>query len=416
MRVELVTIGNELLNGQTADTNSSWLAQHLNVFGIWVSRITSVGDSRVEILNILKESENRADIIIMTGGLGPTSDDITKPVLCEFFNTGLIFNTAVFEHINLLLAKRGCHVNEENRKQAEIPASATILHNDDGTAPGMWFERNGKIFISLPGVPFEMKSLITKRVVPKLREMYAFPVIYHKTVITQGSFEAHLAEKLKVFESELPENMSLAYLPSPGIIRLRIGNIGKNLEKLERDVERQIVRLQEIIPEYIVGFDDETLELTIGSMLRTKRQSLCVAESCTGGAIASLITRVPGSSEYFKGGIVAYSDEIKRDQLAIEYSLIEKYGAVSKQVVEDMADNTRLLFNTDYSIAVSGIAGPSGGSEEKPVGTVWIAISCKSITHSEQFKFGDNRERNIRRAAVTALNMLRKLMISEPGI
>ncbi len=413
MQIELITIGNELLSGKTADTNSAWLAQQLNSIGIQVVRISSVSDTKEDILNILNESEKRADIIIMTGGLGPTSDDNTKSSLCEFFNTKLIFSHEIFTHIESLLAKRGCVINEYNKKQADVPESAIILHNDLGTASGLWFEKNGKIFISLPGVPFEMKGLFIDRIIPKLKELFVLPVFYYKTVITQGSFEAHLVEKLKDFEAGLPENVSLAYLPSPGIIRLRLGTIGQRLEELEKQIEKQIIRLWEVIPEYIVGYDDDTLEVIIGKLLTDRNKSLSVAESCTGGAIASLITRVPGSSKYFKGGIVAYSNEIKKDQLAIDDSLIETYGAVSRNVVEYMANNTRLLFNTDYCVAVSGIAGPSGGTEEKPVGTTWIAVSCKTANKSTEYRFGDNRERNILKASLTGLNMLRKLIIDQ---
>lgn len=416
MRVELVAIGNELLLGQTVNTNSSWMARELILYGIQTKRITTISDSRSDILNMLMETGERAEVVIITGGLGPTSDDITKPVLCEFFETDLILDQGILEHIKSLLAIRGVEINDFNVRQAEVPASANILHNALGTASGLWFEKNGTIYISLPGVPFEMKALITDMVIPKLREKFTFPEVYYKTVITQGSFEAHLAERLKTFEANLPSNMSFAYLPSPGIIRLRIGTTGDDTKKLERAVNKQVMKLQEIIPEYIVGFDDDTLELIIGSMIMIRNQSLSLAESCTGGAISALITSVPGSSAYFKGGIVAYSNEIKRDQLAIDRSLIETYGAVSKLVVEDMAINTRLLFNTDYAISVSGIAGPSGGSAEKPVGTTWISVSCKNKTYSEEFRFGDNRERNIQRASVAALNMLRKLIISQDMI
>jgi nicotinamide-nucleotide amidase len=413
MHIEIVTIGNELLLGLTQDTNSSWLAQKLNGFGLQVSRITSVADSRKAILEILSETDARADIIIMTGGLGPTSDDITKPVLCEFFKTRLVFNNEIYEHIKSLLIGRNCEINEHNRKQAEVPESAAILHNDEGTAPGLWFEKGKKIFISLPGVPFEMKSLISNRVIPELRKRFAFPAVYYKTLVTQGSFEAQLAERLKDFEDELPGNISFAYIPSPGIIRLRLGTSGENPEVVKRNVEQQILRLQKIIPEYIVGYDNDTLQVIIGNMLNYRQQTLSVSESCTGGMISSLITSVPGSSAWFKGGLVAYSNEIKRDQLAVDKSVIDRYGAVSRNVVEDMAINTRLLFDTHYSVAVSGIAGPGGGSDEKPVGTTWIAVSSRNITRAEEFRFGDNRERNIIRASITGLNMLRKLIISQ---
>ncbi len=411
MLVELVTIGNELLNGQTIDTNSAWMAQQFNLSGIEVSRITSVSDSRDSILGILEETGARANVVILTGGLGPTSDDVTKPALCEFFDTSLIFRHDIYKHIESLLAKKKCKINEFNKKQAEVPEAAIILHNHVGTAAGLWFEKNTTIFISLPGVPFEMKELFKEKVVPELKERFTFPVIHYKTVLTQGVFEANLAELLEDFEAELPGHISLAYLPSPGMIRLRLWAIGGKLDKLKDDIEIQIDKIQKVIPEYIVGFNDDYLEKIIGEMLKERGQTLSVAESCTGGAIASMVTSISGSSAYFKGGIVAYSNEIKKDQLAIESGLLDRYGAVSKQVVEDMAINSRLLFNTDYSIAVSGIAGPSGGSEEKPVGTTWIAISGKYETSSQEFSFGDNRDRNIRRASVSALNMLRKMII-----
>lgn len=408
---ELITIGNELLSGKTTDTNSAWIAQQLNNLGIKVNRRTSVSDSGQDILNILAESESRSEIIIITGGLGPTSDDVTKPALCEFFGTKLIPRPEVLKHIESLLTRKKLSLNEYNRKQAEVPESAIILHNDLGTAPGLWFEKKGRIFISLPGVPFEMKNLVTNMVVPKLKARFIFPVICYKTVITQGSFEAQLAELLKDFESELPGHISLAYLPSPGIIRLRLAITGTTREQLEKELQEQVARLWQIIPTYIIGYDDDTLESIIGKMLADRDQSLSLAESCTGGNIASLITSVPGSSKYFKGGIVAYSNEIKRDQLAVEKSLLDKFGAVSQQVVDEMAINTRLLFNTDYSVAVSGIAGPEGGSDEKPVGTTWISASSKTVTRSQEFRFGDNRERNIQRASIAALNFLRKIII-----
>lgn len=416
MKLELITIGNELLTGKTIDSNSAWLAEQFNYMGVKTGRITSVADSRDEIISILKESGKRSDIVIMTGGLGPTSDDITKPVLCEFFKTKLVFRTEVFDHIKLLLGKKGSLINEHNRRQAEVPESATIIDNINGTAPGLWFEKEGTIFISLPGVPFEMKEIIKSGIIPRLKNLFEFPVIYYKTVLTQGSFEAILAEKLDNFEKEMPEDISLAYLPSPGIIKLRLGVTGKNKEELEKRIEDQIRKLWHVIPEYIIGYDDDTLEMILGNILKNRGKSLSLAESCTGGTIASLITAVSGSSLYFKGGIVAYSNEIKRDQLAINPDVLNKYGAVSRQVVEDMAINTRLLFNTDYSIAVSGIAGPSGGTAEKPVGTTWIAVSDSKSTISNEFRFGDNRERNIRRASLTALNMLRKFLLVEAPI
>ncbi len=412
-KADLITIGNELLSGRTTDTNSAWLANQLDQLGIKISRISSVGDTRDDILKILHEAGERAGVVIMTGGLGPTSDDITKPVLCEFFGTQLVFSEEVFNHIKTLLAGRDCKVNENNRKQAEIPESAIPLHNALGTAPGLWFEKGETIYISLPGVPFEMKDLVTTQVIPRLKSQLTFPPSCYRTIITQGSFEAHLAEILSGFEEQLPAGISLAYYPSPGIIKLKIGGTGEDQETLRKSVEGEVARLREIIPQLIVGYDEETLETIIGKLLTGREETLAVAESCTGGAIASLITAVPGSSAYFKGGIVAYSNEIKKDQLAISPTILDTYGAVSKQVVEDMAVNVRLLFSSTYAIAVSGIAGPTGGTPEKPVGTTWIAVSSAGSVESAMFLLGDNRQRNIQRASVTALNMLRKMILTQ---
>ncbi|TVR73872.1 MAG: CinA family nicotinamide mononucleotide deamidase-related protein [Marinilabiliales bacterium] len=412
-KAELITIGNELLSGRTIDTNSAWLASQLDQIGAITVRITSVGDTREEILKILHEAGERAGLVIMTGGLGPTSDDVTKPALCEFFDTKLVFSEEVFKHIKVLLAGRNCKVNENNRKQAEIPGSAIPLHNALGTAPGLWFEKGDTIYISLPGVPFEMKDLVTTQVIPRLQSQLTFPPSCYRTIITQGSFEAHLAEILSGFEEQLPAGISLAYYPSPGIIRLKIGGVGEDPEILRATVESEVDKLREIIPQLIVGYDEETLETTTGKLLTDRGETLAVAESCTGGAIASLITGVPGSSAYFKGGIIAYSNEIKKDQLAINPDILDTYGAVSKQVVEDMAVNARLLFNSTYAIAVSGIAGPAGGTPEKPVGTTWIAVSCSGSTDAALYMLGDNRQRNIQRASVTALNMLRKMILAK---
>ncbi len=413
MKIELITIGNELLSGKTIDANSAYISEQLNLAGLQVSRITSVSDSHDEIVNIFQESEQRADIILMTGGLGPTSDDVTKPALYKFFDTKPVFRKKVFEHIESLLKKKNISVNEKNKNQAVIPESAIILDNDLGTAPGMWFNKQGKIFICLPGVPFEMKALLLLKVIPKLRTVHTFPAIFHKTVVTQGSFEAELAEKLKVFEEEMPEDIKIAYLPSPGIIRLRLTAAGQNYNKLESEVEKQVKKLQIIIPEYIIGFNEDTIESVISQLLQSRNQNIAVAESCTGGYISSMLTSISGSSQYFKGAIVAYSNEIKRDQLAIDPEVIEEHGAVSERVAEDMAVNTRLLFNSDYAVAVTGIAGPGGGTDEKPVGTTWVAVSTVNSITSEKFIFGDNRGRNIRRASVTALNMLRKQILKE---
>jgi len=414
MKAEIITIGDELLIGQVIDTNSAWIAQKLNLIGIKIHRINSISDNREEILSTLNESEQRVDLIIITGGLGPTNDDITKKTLCEYFKTKLVANEIVLDDIRNLLNHRKINVNKLNQGQADVPENCKIIRNFNGTAPGMWFEKGKKVFISLPGVPFEMKGMIEKEILQKLTNHFNTQTIYHKTVLTQGIAESILSEKLTMWENALSEKgLKLAYLPQPGIVRLRLSAEGDNVNFLEEIVKNEIEKLKQIIPEYIFGYDNQKLEEIIGELLKEKNNTLAVAESCTGGNIAHLITSVPGSSEYFKGSIVAYSNEIKINILNVEESNIENYGAVSKKVVEQMAKSVIKLFNVDFSIATSGIAGPSGGTKDKPVGTTWIAVASKNEIISDCFIFGDNRERNITRASVTALNLLRKLIIKQ---
>ena len=413
MKAEIITIGDEILIGQTVDTNSAWIANKLNLIGVDIIKIVSISDKKHEIVNALDNAKQDADIILITGGLGPTNDDITKETLANYFGTKLVQNKEVLNNIEQFVIKRKAYMNERNIRQADVPENCTILHNKIGTAPGMLFEDNDKIIISMPGVPFEMKELMTNSVIPILKSKSKKSNIIHKIVLTQGISESKLAEVLEEWESRLPEELSLAYLPSPGLIKLRLTAKGENKTKLEKILRDQISELENIIPKIICGYDSEKLEELVGKLLVKNGKTLSTAESCTGGNIAHLITSVSGSSEYFKGSIVAYSNEIKQSILSVSKSNLDNYGAVSKQVIEEMACGIRDLYKTDFAIATSGIAGPSGGTEEKPVGTTWIAVADNTQVISKKYIFGDQRERNIKRASLTALNMLRKLMLGK---
>jgi nicotinamide-nucleotide amidase len=413
MKAEIITIGDEILIGQIVDTNSAWMGQQLNLHGIEVYQVTSVHDQHDHILKAFQEAENRVDLVLITGGLGPTKDDITKKCLCEYFDTELKFYPEVFEHVREMLSSRNVIVNQLNRDQALLPASCTVLHNSAGTASGMWFERNNTIFISMPGVPFEMEAIMTEEVFPRLVRLGITQSIVHKTVLTIGLPESMLAEKIEKWESALPEFIKLAYLPSPLMVRLRLSGYGNDEAFLNAEIEKQVSELIIIIPENIFGFDDDNLALVIGKMLVETSQTLAVAESCTGGNIAHYITSNPGSSAFFKGGIVAYSNEIKNSFLDVSQAVINKCGAVSQEVAEGMALGALKRFKADYSVATTGIAGPDGGTEEKPVGTVWIAVAGPSGLKSKMYIFKHNRERNIIRTSQTALNMLRTLILNE---
>jgi nicotinamide-nucleotide amidase len=413
MKAEIITIGDEILIGQIVDTNSAWMGQQLNLHGIEVYQVTSVHDQHDHILKAFQEAENRVDLVLITGGLGPTKDDITKKCLCEYFDTELKFYPEVFEHVREMLSSRNVIVNQLNRDQALLPASCTVLHNSAGTASGMWFERNNTIFISMPGVPFEMEAIMTEEVFPRLVRLGITQSIVHKTVLTIGLPESMLAEKIEKWESALPGFIKLAYLPSPLMVRLRLSGYGNDEAFLNAEIEKQVSELITIIPENIFGFDEDNLALVIGKMLVETSQTLAVAESCTGGNIAHYITSNPGSSAFFQGGIVAYSNEIKNSFLDVSQAVINEYGAVSQEVAEGMALGALKRFKVDYSVATTGIAGPDGGTEEKPVGTVWIAVAGPSGVKSKMYIFKHNRERNIISTSQTALNMLRTLILNE---
>ena len=414
MQAEIITIGDEILIGQIVDTNSAFIGQLLNLNGISVKQITSVSDDREHIIKALDEAKERADIILITGGLGPTKDDITKKTLCEYFNTTMRFDESAYQDVVNLFAQYGKTVTPINRLQAEVPAICEVIRNYNGTAPCMWFDVDGKVFVSMPGVPYEMKALMKNQIVPKLKSRFKFPFIFHKTVLTQGIGESALSELISDWEDSLSAvNIKLAYLPAPGMVRLRLSTKGDNDELLRLNVDKKIEELKTIISEYIYGYeifgvDNETLEQTIGKLLREKKKTISTAESCTGGYISHLITKVPGSSDYYTGSVISYSYEIKETELGVPKEILNTQGAVSQAVVEQMAKAIRIKYHTDYSISASGIAGPGGGTKEKPVGTVWIAIATPDKIISEKFQFGNHRERNIQKTANAALNMLRK--------
>ena len=413
MKAELITIGDELLIGQTIDTNGSWLAEQLNLLGITVSQISSIRDNREHIISSLQNAQSRSELVILTGGLGPTNDDITKSTLCEFFDSELVLNEQVLEKIEAYFNSRSLKMIKVNSDQAMLPNNCQFLKNERGTASGMWFKKDGVDFISLPGVPYEMKGIFLDEILPVLKAQYSISTVVNKTVKTQGIGESFLAEIIKDWEKKLIDSgLKLAYLPSPGIVKLRITAFGNNEAELGARIDDSIENLKKLIPKYIFGYEKDRIEEVVGQLLKEKGSSLSLAESCTGGNIAHLITGVSGSSNYFKGSVVAYSNDIKQQVLNVDPKSIQQNGAVSKQVVEQMATGVRNSFKSDYSIATSGIAGPTGGTKQKPVGTVWIAVAYNEGVVSKRFNFGNNRERNIQISSLSALNMLRLVLLN----
>jgi nicotinamide-nucleotide amidase len=413
MKASIITIGDELLIGQTIDTNSAWMGAELSKSGFDVYRITSVHDRREDILYALSEALGKVDVALVTGGLGPTSDDITKQTICEFFNTHLVSDDEVLQMIQDMMSRRNFPMNENNRRQAEVPASCRVLKNAAGTAPGMWFEKDKTIFIFMPGVPFEMKHLMTEHVLPELNKRFKSQIIIHRNIMTYGISEAQLAENLTDFEAGLPDNIKLAYLPAQGIIKLRLTGTGTEKETILNKVNDQVVKLYKAIPKLIYGENEESFEMVIGKLLKANNKTVCTAESCTGGQIAQMITSIPGSSAYFKGSVVAYANSVKTDLLGVSQDTISSYGAVSEQVVKEMASGARILLKTEYAVATSGIAGPDGGTQEKPVGTIWIAIATEKGTVTEKRVFGNDRLTNISRFSIAALSLLRLQIIND---
>jgi len=412
INTSIITIGDELLIGQVIDTNSAWIAQQLNKAGIRVNRRVAVGDVWDEIWNALDEETLHADIILITGGLGPTADDITKPLLCKYFDGKLIVDEGALANVKYLfeqIFKRP--ITERNLKQAEVPDVCKVIPNKRGSAPGMWFEKAGKIFVSMPGVPHEMKGMMETDVIPELSKRFELPFIEHRTLMTFGIGESAIADMIKDFEEALPADIKLAYLPNYGMVRLRLTASGTNKAELDAMLNEKFSTLQQLVAAFIVTNEDEKMENVLGKLLQSKNKTLCTAESCTGGYIAHLITSVPGSSAYYNGSVVTYSYKAKEDLLQVkEKTLLEK-GAVSEDVVLEMARGALNDFRSDYAIAVSGIMGPGGGMPDKPVGTVWIAVGNKEKIIAQKLHFRFERELNIQLTAVNALNLLRKFIL-----
>ena len=409
MDCALISIGDELLIGQTVNTNAAWLGEQLNLLGYKVVAGVVIPDDENAILNALDESSIKADLIVITGGLGPTKDDITKHTLCDYFDTKLERNFVIEQQIVDYFNSRQLPILQTNKDQALIPSACELLPNSRGTASGMWFEKDEKIFISLPGVPYEMKGIITEIVIPKLlKRSNDDRILVHKTIRTHGMGESFLAEVIKNWEDKLShDDIKLAYLPSPGIVKLRLSLLGKNQKAIILKLEEHIQHLKKIIPNQIYGYEDDTMEGVVGQLLSEKNETVATAESCTGGAVAKMITSVSGSSAYFEGSIISYSNQIKINQLQVEEKTLNKYGAVSQQVVEQMAIGVRRNLNTHYGLATSGIAGPTGGTSEKPVGTIWIATAGPNGVKSKKLNLGYSRERNIHVTSLSVLNMLR---------
>ncbi len=406
-KAEIITIGDEILYGQTLDTNSHWISGVLDEINIRVYQKTTIGDDADQILGAFREAEDRADLIIITGGLGPTKDDLTKPLLAKYFNVRLRMNEEALSEIASIFKSIGRELTEINRKQAEIPENCEKITNRLGTAPGMWFDVRGKVFISMPGVPFEMKAMMEEILIPKIAERFGKGVIYHKMIKTIGIGESNLAELIVSWENDLPENIKLAYLPSLGQVKLRLTAFGNNTGDLEKQTDHLIDDLVPLIDRYVYGYDDEEIEGVVGKMLTKSGSTISTAESCTGGFLASMITSVPGSSKYFKGSVISYSNEIKTAQLDVSEEDLNIHGAVSEPVVKKMAESVRVKMGTDVGLAVSGIAGPDGGTPEKPVGTVWLAYADSKKTIARKVNFTKNRELNIQFSALTALNLFR---------
>jgi nicotinamide-nucleotide amidase len=415
MTAEIITIGDEILIGQIVDTNSAHIARELNKIGVSVHQITSVEDEHDHILTTLKEAYSRADVILITGGLGPTKDDITKKVLCEFFEDSLVRDDDVLRHIEYLFAKYvSTPISDLNREQALMPSKAIALHNEYGTAPGLWMKKDNKVFIAMPGVPFEMKSLMELEVLPRIIKEFKRPFIYHKTIRTYGLGESAIAARLEEWENDLPVHIKLAYLPSFGTVRLRLSGKGTDEVVLKNSIEVEFEKIYPILEDIIsdINGEDEDITISIRELLNAKNQFLSLAESCTGGQLATEFTKNPGASTCFKGGVVTYATEVKEDVLNVSHAVIEKNSVVSAEVAEEMARNSKLIFKSDYAIATTGNAGPDKGDSDKDVGTVFIGIATPEKVFSEEFKFGRSREQVLKKTVNKALEMLLKELLS----
>jgi len=409
----IITIGDELLIGQVIDTNSAWMAQELNKNGIWVGHRVAVGDTREDIWQALDDESRRASIILITGGLGPTADDITKPLLAEYFGGRLVVDQGALDNVKKIFERLQRPMIARNLSQAEVPDNCTVIPNHRGTAPGMWFEKGGRIFVSMPGVPHEMKGMMTDTVIPALQQHFKFPFIAHRTLLTAGIGESFLADHIRAFEEALPPSIKLAYLPNYGMVRLRLTIQGNDATQLESLIQQQFDTLKGLVAEWMVTDEDISIQEAIGRLLKARGKTLGTAESCTGGHIAHLITTIPGSSGYFNGSVVSYANSVKEKVLGVGADTLAANGAVSEPTVEEMVKGAIRLLDVDYAIATSGIMGPGGGSPEKPVGTVWIAVGNRQRLLTQKFNFRFDRGRNIELAATNAMNLLRKFILSD---
>jgi nicotinamide-nucleotide amidase len=410
---ELISIGDEILYGQTLDTNSHWISNELDQLGIRVKRKVTVADTEEAILNAVKEAEQNADIILMTGGLGPTKDDLTKPCLAKYFDSEMYVNQDVLAHLKERYAKRGRELNDLNRGQAELPEKCEVVSNTYGTAPGMWFEKEGKVFVSMPGVPREMKYMMTDTIIPRLQKQFKMPIIIHQMVKTSGIPESDLAQKLEDWEDNLPAAIKLAYLPGLKQVKLRLTASGNDKKELENLIAKEVTKLERLAGKYIFAKEEISLAEAVGRLLLAQSKTIACAESCTGGYLSKLITENTGSSAYYQGSIIPYHNELKVQVLGVKSQTIAQFGAVSEETVIEMAENVRKLLHADIGVATSGIAGPGGGSEAKPVGTVWIALADGVKTQTKLFHFPFDREGNIDITANSVLNLVRQTLTSK---
>ncbi len=407
MKATVITIGDEILIGQIVDTNTVSIAKQLNAAGIAVAEKLSIGDDATQITATLRRTMEFSDVVILTGGLGPTKDDITKHTLAAMFGSEMRYDDMIAAHVERMLVARGVAFNKFNRSQALVPECCTVLFNRHGTAPGMWFEQNGRVVVSLPGVPFEMEHLMREEVIPRIKRRFSLKAVVHRTMITAGLAESILAERIEAWEDALPPHLRLAYLPAPGMVRLRLSAYEVEGAGVAAEIEERFAALREVIGEYIVGFESATVEETVHNELTRRGQTLAVAESCTGGSIAAKFTAMAGASAYFRGGVVAYANDAKTNILGVPAEMIAAHGAVSEQVARAMAEGVRRVAGADYGVATTGIAGPTGGSAAKPVGTVWIAVASPAGTTAVMKQCGTDRSQIISRATANAIAMLR---------
>lgn len=413
IRAEIITIGDEILYGQITDTNTQWISAELDKIGIKTVRKSSVGDTEEAILSILDEATSRADVVLITGGLGPTKDDITKKTICQYFGMELGINQEALEEVTRFFESRGRILTDINRQQAFLPVGCTYIPNKLGTAPGMWFDQNDTVFISMPGVPYEMKGMMSTTILPLLKLHFNTPTIVHRIIRTVGIGESILSETIADWEDNLPSHIKLAYLPSMANVKLRLTGFGDDATVLTEEINQQINKVLPIIQPFVYGYEQDELEQVISKLLSERGQTLATAESCTGGYVSHLITSVPGSSSYFVGGVVSYSNEVKSKQLGVLFETLNQFGAVSEQTIVEMAEGVRKTLSADYGIATSGIAGPDGGTPDKPVGTVWIAVASPQRTFTRKLQLGGFRQQIIHNATVALLNLLRKEILEE---